>query len=141
MYSSLVYLNEENTMIRATRNNGEMVVIEPSSGDLWAMVVATYAGQIAAYTPPEPPDAAELLARERAQMRCSPAQMRIALHRAGKLAEVQAIADADAEASIVWEYATYLRRTSPFISALNDGDFTDTEIDDLFRAAMAIDDF
>lgn len=132
-------MNAERTAIRATREDGSMVIIEASSGDMWGLARSGHLGSVAEYTPA--PAEAEPLAQERAQMRCSPAQMRIALHRAGKLAEVQAIADADAEASIVWEYATYLRRNSPFISALNDGDFTDAEIDGLFRSAMEINDF
>ena len=69
---------------------------------------------------------------------CSPAQMRLALHRAGLLTTVQAIADSDPEASIVWEYATQIMRESPFIAALGEGHFTPAEIDDLFRAAMAV---
>lgn len=74
----------------------------------------------------------------RAAMKCSPAQMRVALHRMGLLSQVQAIADADPEASIVWEYATQIVRTSPFISALADGNFTAAEIDAIFEAAMQV---
>jgi len=52
---------------------------------------------------------------------------------------VQAIADADPEASIVWEYATQFVRVSPLISAMaSPNGFTDAEIDDLFRAAMEL---
>jgi len=71
-------------------------------------------------------------------MHCTPAQIRLALHRAGRLAEVQAIADADAEASIVWEYAITIERESPFIDALKVGSFTDAEIDAIFLSAMEI---
>lgn len=71
-------------------------------------------------------------------MHCTPAQIRLALHRAGRLAEVQAIADADAEASIVWEYAITIERESPFIEALKVGAFTDAEIDAIFLAASEI---
>ena len=74
---------------------------------------------------------------QRASMKCTPAQMRLALHRMGLLAQVQAIADADPEASIVWEYATQIIRTSPLIEALGT-DFTPEEIDNIFRAAMAV---
>jgi len=74
---------------------------------------------------------------QRASMICTPAQMRLALHRMGLLAQVQAIADSDPEASIVWEYATQIIRTSPLIEALG-ADFTPEEIDDIFRAAMAV---
>jgi hypothetical protein len=87
--------------------------------------------------PDELPTPEELLAAERAAMICTPAQMRLALHRMGLLAQVQAIADSDPEASIVWEYATSIVRTSPLIEALG-ADFTPEEIDDIFRAAMAV---
>jgi hypothetical protein len=89
---------------------------------------------------PEPtpsPTPEEALAAERAAMSCTPAQMRLALHRMDLLTQVQAIADADPEASIVWEYATVIERTSPLIDALaGPNGFTDTQIDDIFRAAM-----
>ena len=75
--------------------------------------------------------------QERADMVCTPVQMRLALHRMGLLSQVQAIADGDPEASIVWEYATQIVRTSPLIEALGT-DFTPEEIDDIFRAAMAV---
>lgn len=72
-------------------------------------------------------------------LQCTPAQMRLALHRAGLLATVQAIADSDPEASIVWEYATVILRDSPFIAAMkSQSGMTDTEIDTLFVTAAAI---
>jgi hypothetical protein len=72
-------------------------------------------------------------------MACTPAQMRLALHRAELLATVQSIAESDPEASIVWEYATQIVRTSPLIDALGGPNgFTPEQIDDLFRAAMAV---
>ena len=80
---------------------------------------------------------AEALERERAAMICTPAQMRLALHRMGLLSQVQGIADSDPEASIVWEYATQIVRTSPLIEALGT-DFTPEQIDEIFRAAMAV---
>lgn len=73
----------------------------------------------------------------RSEMICTPAQMRLALHRMGLLGQVQAIADADPEASIVWEYATQVVRTSPLIDALG-SDFTPEQIDGIFIAAMAV---
>ena len=77
--------------------------------------------------------------RARQSMQCTPAQMRLALHRAGLLATVQAIADSDPEASIVWEYATVILRNSPFIAALQcQSGMTPEELDNLFIAAMAI---
>jgi len=73
----------------------------------------------------------------RATLQCTPAQMRLTLHRAGLLATVQAIADSDPEAKILWEYATQIIRNSPFIDALGSASFTPTQIDDLFVAAMS----
>jgi len=81
--------------------------------------------------PPVPPAPPEIL-------ECSPAQMRVALYRAGLLDQVQELVDADPEAAIVWEYATAIVRQSPFIDALGGGSFTPEQIDDLFRAAMEI---
>jgi hypothetical protein len=78
------------------------------------------------------------LSAERKGMVCSPAQIRLALFRAGKLAEAEAIAASNAEAQIVWERAIVIERTSPFIEALKGGTFTDEAIDDLFRTAMEI---
>jgi len=85
-----------------------------------------------------PPTPEEILASERAAMSCTPAQMRLTLHRAGLLATVQAIADSDPEASIVWEYATVIQRNSPFIDALAGDQFTPEQIDDLFRVASNV---
>ena len=72
-------------------------------------------------------------------LQCTPAQMRLTLHRAGLLSTVQAIADSDPEASIVWEYATVIIRESPFISALSVASgLTDDQIDALFYEAMTV---
>jgi hypothetical protein len=70
-------------------------------------------------------------------LQCTPAQMRLTLHRAGLLETVQEIADSDPEAKILWEYATTIIRNSPFIDALGSASFTPKQIDDLFIAAMA----
>ena len=73
------------------------------------------------------------------KLQCTPSQMRLTLHRAGLLATVQAIADSDPEASIVWEYATVIVRDSPFIAALSAASgFTGAQIDALFIEAMAV---
>lgn len=97
------------------------------------------AGGVAEYIAPPEPTPEELLAQERATMRCSPAKMRLALHRLGLLIQVQTIADSDPEASIVWEFASVIERTSPFIDALGGPNgFTAEQIDDIFRTAMEI---
>lgn len=72
-------------------------------------------------------------------LQCTPAQMRLTLHRSGLLATVQSIADSDPEASIVWEYATVIVRDSPFIAALSAASgLTDVQIDALFIEAMSV---
>ena len=98
--------------------------------------VEIYKAALAAGPAPYVPSAPDEL---RATMQCTPAQMRLALHRAGLLATVQAIADSDPEASIVWEYATVILRDSPFIAAMkSQSGMTDTEIDAIFITAAAI---
>ena len=99
------------------------------------ILISIKTGEITGSLPEPTPE--EILAAERAAMVCTPAQMRLALHRMGLLAQVQAIADGDPEASIVWEYATQIVRTSPLIEALRT-DFTPEQIDEIFRAAMAV---
>ena len=74
----------------------------------------------------------------RSEMRCTPAQMRLVLKRLGILEQVEAIALANPEAAILWEYATVIERASPLIDALSSGHFTPEQIDGLFRQAMAI---
>ena len=104
---------------------------------LGAQVFEAVKDSAAQYIPDPDPTPEEILTQERAAMTCTPAQMRIALHRMELLAQVQSIADADAGASIVWEYATQIVRTSPLIEALGT-DFTPEQIDDIFKAAMAV---
>lgn len=73
--------------------------------------------------------------------RVTPAQMRIALHRAGLLDAVNQIVSTDAEAAIVWEYAVEILRQSPLIEALKGNQirpFADDEIDALFAQAAAV---
>jgi hypothetical protein len=121
--------NQARTGILVDRGNGILAFLE--SGSEFDSLKATAPDWHEAETSKPDP------AIERASMICTPAQMRLALHRMGLLAQVQAIADSDPEASIVWEYATSIVRTSPLIEALG-ADFTPEEIDDIFRAAMAV---
>jgi len=119
--------NPDKTGILIDRGNGVLAFVE--SGPEFDALKGTAPNWHEAEASKPAPD--------RGAMICTPAQMRLALHRMGLLAQVQAIADADTEASIVWEYATQIVRNSPLIEALG-GDFTPEEIDDIFRAAMQV---
>ena len=121
--------NPDKTGILVDRGNGALAFVE--SGPEFDALKGTAADWH------EIPDPLPSIEEQRAAMICTPAQMRLALHRMDLLAQVQAIADGDPEASIVWEYATQIVRTSPLIEALS-GDFTPEQIDDIFRAAMQV---
>jgi hypothetical protein len=128
-----------NTSITAVIDGVTMSVpLDPANRHYQAVMEAVESGDLV-IEPAPTPTPEEALADERAAMRCTPAQMRLTLHRMDLLTQVQAIADADPEASIVWEYATVIERTSPLIDALGGPNgFTDTQIDDIFRAAMQV---
>lgn len=85
-------------------------------------------------------DATKALENERREMVCSRFQARAALHAAGLLASVEAaVAQADEFTKIAWADAVEFRRNSPTIAGLAGAvGMTDTQIDDLFRAAMQI---
>ena len=125
--------NEARTGILVDRGNGVLSFLEGGPEFDALKGNAAHWHEAEASKRPEPP-----IEEQRAAMICTPAQMRLALHRMDLLAQVQAIADSDAEASIVWEYATQIVRTSPLIEALA-GDFTPEQIDDIFRLAMQVD--
>ena len=80
------------------------------------------------------------LAARRASMTCTPRQARIVLRRAGLLAAVEAwIATADEETQIEWEFATDIRRDWPPIATCATAlGLTDTDLDNLFAAAVAL---
>ena len=97
--------------------------------------VRAAADQIEADLTPE-----QELAIERKAMVCSRFQARAALAGAGLLGQVQQfMSTADAGAKLAWDEAVEFRRNSPTIAGLQGAiGLTDEQIDDLFRAAMAI---
>lgn len=129
-YKNLQYMNEDETMICAVRHDDSMVIIEPDNAELWA-VVSTMG--VDAYVPPPEPTPDELLAADREGMRCSAAQMGLALLDAGVS---DSIFDADPRAQVIWTKATHIYRRGPILDAMLSV-MADRDVDDLFRAAMA----
>lgn len=87
------------------------------------------------YVPPEPEPAQAPVPEE-----VSPAQARIVLLQAGLLDSVQAaIAGASMTVQLAWEYGVTLKRHSPTVAQLGGAlGLSDAQIDDLFRAAAAV---
>ena len=111
---------------------------EGPTSEIWQRAESGEFGPVLDYVPPAPPSDDELLEAERKSMVCRAAAMRLVLHRNGLLDQVQAIADSDPEASIVWEYEPVYKRNDPFVEALGVDAFTPEQIDDLFREAMKL---
>lgn len=99
-------------------------------------------------TPPASTQLAYSLADEAPHVASSPppasvtmAQARVALHRSGLLAAVQAAvaASPDPEVTITWEYSTVVSRDSALVTALAGGlGLTESDLDALFTSAAAI---
>jgi hypothetical protein len=110
---------------------------DPATAALFAAVVA--AGGI---TPaPAAPTAAELLAAERATMVCTKFQAKAALAAIGKLtlADSVVLASGNATIQLAWAEASTFKRNSPSIAALAGAlSLSETDLDDLFRAAVLI---
>ena len=98
-----------------------------------------YAGPLPE-TPPDPLAQIKSLEAERAAMAVSRFQAMASLLDAGLLSQVNtALADAGPLAQLAWAEATEFRRNSPTIAGLASGlGLTDTQVDDLFRAAALI---
>jgi len=103
------------------------------------MVQDAIAGGATVIVPTVPTDA-DLLATERAGMVVSRFQAKAALMAAGHLPAVETvIAAADAITKLAWAEAVEMRRTSPMIAGLAGAvGLSDTDLDDLFRAAALI---
>mgnify|MGYP000038016307 CR=1 FL=1 len=132
MYKHLQYQTAEGDMILAVRDDDSMVVIEPDSGELWALASSGALGKVAKYTPPPEPSADELLASERDAMKCSTAQMALAMLDAGVNDAIFAV---NAKSAIIWQKATHITRRGPILDAMLTA-MNDTAVDDLFRVAM-----
>lgn len=132
MYKHMQYQDEAHTIIRADKQDGSFDILEPISGAAWDIALSGALGDIAAYVPPPEPTEAELLAAERDAMRCSTAQMALAMLDAGV---DDAIFADDPKAMIIWTKATHISRRGPILDAMIAA-MGDEAVDDLFRAAM-----
>lgn len=110
-----------------------------SEGDASEIYAAALAMGPAPYTPPPPPDA-PTIEEERKAMVASRFQAKAALIQAGLMAQAEtAVASADPVIQLAWAEANVFERNSPAIAALGAAiGLTETELDDLFRAAMQI---
>ena len=139
---NLKYMNADGTAIYAERDGGAGVFLEAVEGplgDLYRLAKGGALGKIAAYDPPPAPTEAELLAVERADMRCSPLQGILALGEAewGKVLAYRETATWGEKAII--DHAGLWRRNSENIAFFGHLlQYTPTQIDNLFRAAMQI---
>lgn len=108
------------------------VPLKPSADHEWT-------GAAWLYVKPTPE---EILEQERAVMICSRFQAKAALMLAGHLDAVEAIiSNSDALTQLAWREVTEFRRDSPMLAALAaqlDPPLSDTDIDELFRAAMQV---
>jgi hypothetical protein len=115
--------------------------VEVAEDDYRALFVAQAAGkEILAGVDGYPIAATPIPATPAIPVSVSPAQARLALLAAGKLAQVEAIvAAADPATRIAWDNATYIERNSPTVAALSAAlGLTSAQLDALFTAAAAI---
>ena len=113
------------------------------SGDEYEAAVAgkpdVFAGAIADPLPSEA-DTAESLADDRSRMICSRFQAKAALLNDGLLPQIETLmTGADALTKLAWAEAVEFRRDSPTIALMAaTAGMNETQLDDLFRAAMTI---
>jgi hypothetical protein len=138
-FASLKYANAEGGIV-GTRADGTEVYLDPGT-ELHGIALLGVLGEIAPFVAPPPPTPAELLAAERALMRCSRPQARIAMGPA-MWAQVLAIA---ADPVTPWPLRVWIedfteldrmsQTTIDLAAALG---LTAEQVDDLFRAAMQV---
>ena len=138
MYKELRYVDADNQIIQAMRADGSRCIIEPDTPELWPLAMSGQLGKIKPYVEPPKPSADELLAEERASMVCTTVQLNYALLDAGVLGKAEAAFKAKPYALAIWSRAMRIQRRGPHIEALQTF-LTDAEIDDIFRAAAAVD--
>lgn len=128
-----IYMNAEHTIGNIIDGNHITVVEAGQPG--WQAFLAMNPDP---YVPQPEPDPLEA---ERAGMKVSRLQARVALLQAGLLPQVEAaVAAADPIIQMAWAEAIELRRYSPAILGLASAlGLTDTQLDNLFRAAAQVD--
>ena len=127
------FSSADGSMVIGTRDDSTQILYERGMEE-WDAVLAT---SPAPYVAPALPDP---IIAERASMTVSRFQAIAVLLDAGLLSQVNAaLAGAGQLAQLAWAEATEFRRNSPTITGLAAGlGLTDTQVDDLFRAAALI---
>ncbi|MGB1388635.1 MAG: hypothetical protein ACPG61_07085 [Paracoccaceae bacterium] len=135
-FERLEYITAGKKIIRATRPDGSVRIIDAADPDMLALAKAGDLGEVEPFKAPPKPTKAQQLAEERAAMRCSAAQLGLALIEADSIKDAEAAFDTSAKAGMIWAKASHIQRRGPILDALKTI-MSDTRIDDLFRAAMA----
>lgn len=132
------WLDKENTIVQVKVSDGHFRTVESGHSD-WAEISSR--NDIEAYEPPAPPSEADLLATERAAMKCSRLQGRLVLGEATCDA-LDAIAADDLtpwamrqtiENAIEWSRTSQAMTELGYLLG-----YTDAQMDDLFRLAMTV---
>lgn len=128
------YQDADETLILGKREDGTTRLIEQTHSDLWSIITSGALGPVRPFVPPLEPSPEDILERERAAMKCSSAQLGLALIDMGLLEIAEKAINASDRARIVWTKAGRIQRNGILTDALSDV-LSDTQIDDAFRLA------
>ena len=135
------FLADQNAVVICSELPYDAILQKLLQVEPYLLAGTVYDVQVVDMTPDE---LAAALQAKRAAMSCSMRQARLALLQSGLLAQVNPALDAMPEpqrsqASIEWEYATNVQRSSQFVLALGGAlGLDDAQIDDLFDLAVTL---
>ena len=102
-FDSLGSLNEKGTIIRATRRDGSIKIIEPADTDLYAMAISGHLGEVADFVPPPQPTYEDRVKAWEQEASCDVFRLKLALAEDDVFdAAEAATSDMDAVWRIVW---------------------------------------